>query len=279
MHGIRMHKKTKLCNKNRMHTIFPANTKMQLSEMLTYAGVALVVALVYNMTRNSGAQGHKSTMMIVSLILVVAFAYMAIRHQEASAIKLKADNVSMPMREDILAEGFTHENAMHHEYPEHFDGQEEAYTDLASMQNMQSRMDAIVPKTLRGGEAYDDMPSQVAKAEKKTFAPFMQADTEYSMPLAKRQASAPGQAAGSAQQVRGNFLDVTSKEADTHGQVGTNSALLPIMEQYMKVHENDPTRSSIWQSNNGVPSYDIRDPINVQLHDFPRTVSAKLPVV
>lgn len=270
-----MHKKTKLCNKNRMHTIFPANMNMQLSEILTYAGVALIVALVYNMSRTSGAQGQKSTIMIISLILVVALAYMVIRNQESSAVRMKPANLPVTTdNDDILAEGFAHDqDSVYEGYPEH--DQEEAYTDMASLQNMHSRMDAIVPKTLRG-EAYDDMPSRGARPDKKAgFAAFTQSDTEYSVPLAKRHQAQ----SGSAHTVQGNFLDVTSKEANTHGQVGTNSALLPIMEQYMKVHENDPTRTTIWQSNNGVPSYDIRDPINVQLNDFPRTVSAKLPVV
>jgi hypothetical protein len=81
------------------------------------------------------------------------------------------------------------------------------------------------------------------------------------------------------QVVHGNFLEVSSKDVNCHSHVISTNSLMPVMEQYMKVHEHDPTRSSIWQSNNGVPSYDTRDNLNVEFTDFPTTVSARLPAV
>lgn len=266
---------------------------MQLSEILTYAGVALVVALVYNMSHTSGDQS-RSTLVIVAMIILVVLAYMLTKDKDNSPGKkatinprVGAGNGSI-IQDDEPVAAHDPSTGLHtadrvggfQSYDEY--GQE-SYTDMEERQNMQNRMEAIVPNTMRG-EGFRDVPTGVTpaaperkEASRSGFKPFADSDTEYAMPMSKRQtlqASNPDQKA-----VQGNYLDVSSKDADTHGQVGTNSALLPIMEQYMKVHENDPTRTSIWQSNNGVPSYDLRDPINVKLNDFPRTVSAKLPVV
>lgn len=77
--------------------------------------------------------------------------------------------------------------------------------------------------------------------------------------------------------MNGNFLEVTAKDVDVHSAV-SNNALIPVMEQYMKIHENDPTRTVTLQSSLGLPFYDTRDPVNVKITEFPSTISAKLPI-
>lgn len=227
---------------------------MKLVEILLAAGVAMACVSLYAYRETQNKKLLFAAIAIIGLMLVYMMVYKKEQSKSAQLDGTDVDDKAVPMQVEDA-----------HDY----DGYDitEPYTDMQSMHDTMQPLAVPTKRDQVVQEGFVASGPQPLSSYSDSYAPI------------NLGSSAEERRPSGAKVVHGNFLEVDSKDVDCHGHVVSNNSLLPIMEQYMHVHENDPTRSTVWQSNNGIPSYDVREPINVKLNDFPRTVSAKIPVV
>lgn len=242
-----------------------------MDSKLLFIIVFLIIIVLLIKMKSCGSQHSKtSTVVLVSCIIGLVLA---------AFLLLKQSSLDLRSSQSTKSEGKVQtENvadvATQNDDSKAIESSKEEYTNYGS--TTESRPSAQIKAAMYPEPGIVPDPSLMA-ANRNELASFAPASLVQS-PIAE---SETGKALNTGLEakkvVKGNFLDVTSKEVDAHNAV-TNNALFPVMEQYMKIHENDPTRNVTMQSSHGLAFYDTRDPVNVTISEFPSTISAKLPI-